>query len=1052
MLYSITQATGTGSAQILAVPEYLDPTHITVYVDSLATTAFSWITGSTISVTAGAGHPVRVVRTTSPGTRLSKYLDGQGLPASSLELDSKQAFYLAQEALDLAFLGGSAVGTPMAGLENTQAGLLALLNGTLGLSQLAADLRAKIGLIDADSTVAGSVAAKVLAETSARIAAVQAELDARNAALNQEAQNRGAAITAATLVQKGITDSLAQSVTTLTASTGANTAAIQSEVTTRTNADSALAQSITTLTTRVGNNESAVTTEAQARTTADSALASRVDYVRAGNSLGTLTQDPNAQGGIEFWDPGAATLVAGSQLGRKAFHATIATDCVPRTWIPVDLTRLYRVSGRFRRSADAGPYRTAYLVVRLVDSSGATIGGDGTYWFYPTGGFQPQEAWTGYTAVFGAGSARPFPSNAVQMQVSAILQYNSTGAAPLVGWHECEFLRIEDNEAARTVGVVAAAVTDETSARISAVGAVASRVTTLEASYASGGGYNDTEVRSLITNETSARATADSALAGRTNTLETKVDVGAGKTVEGRLLEVGTAAATATSSVATRATTLESKVNLPAGQTVTGLIADEATTRASADQANATNITTLQSSITGPGGVVSRLASVESSASTLSTSMGAVSAQFTLKVQARSDNLLAIAGIGLASTSNGPAGAAQSQMVFLADQFQFVPSAADINGTPQPLLQLGTVNGATSLVIPAQRYGDQSIGANVLIDGSITATKMVANLMQADNVLTRGLTVRDIFGNVILGSGTALPTNYVTPSPGWLNSNVTATSIGAVKTDLGNAPSGILNSTITVAGSRLYGIGAGSGTLVDNELIQLGANGTLTGAGGGQVTYSGIGGKALGLLDHITPANSQTYILAAAITNAQIGGDIFSDNYVSGVSGWRIYRNGYAELGNVRVRGDVQATSLNGQLVGTANIQDGAISNVIPAQLGSSTLVGQGAAALSCYITTTGGKLLVDVDWDTSIGAPQNTSTSATFDIRLDGSTVRTHTVTVTNPYSTGSVRQFIATASRKYVALSLPPGSHYVELVLTSAAAVTVQAGSTIVLMELKK
>jgi hypothetical protein len=76
------------------------------------------------------------------------------------------------------------------------------------------------------------------------------------------------------------------------------------------------------------------------------------------------------------------------------------------------------------------------------------------------------------------------------------------------------------------------------------------------------------------------------------------------------------------------------------------------------------------------------------------------------------------------------------------------------------------------------------------------------------------------------------------------------------------AVAGLINTSITISGVNLNGIGTGAGTAVANPGITLGANGALSGAGGGQVTYSGIGGKALGLLDDI------------ALTDAKLTGEL----------------------------------------------------------------------------------------------------------------------------------------------------------------------------------
>lgn len=103
--------------------------------------------------------------------------------------------------------------------------LLKALTGSITSSELHAALGARIDLIDGPDTMAGSVAARLLAEATARGAAITAEQSARQTA----------------------DTSLANSITALTASVGSNAAAISSEQTARANADAALASQINTV-------------------------------------------------------------------------------------------------------------------------------------------------------------------------------------------------------------------------------------------------------------------------------------------------------------------------------------------------------------------------------------------------------------------------------------------------------------------------------------------------------------------------------------------------------------------------------------------------------------------------------------------------------------------------------------------------------------------------------------------------------------------------------------------------------------------------------------
>lgn len=280
--------------------------------------------------------------------------------------------------------------------------LLAVLTGAITASQLQAALSARIDLIDAGSGVAGSVNARILTETTAR-----------------------------------------------------------------TSADDALTSSVTSLNATVASNTAAISAETTARANADTAATARIDTLRSAVNPGAISDDPELLGAGEFWTPGAATVVAGSQTGRNALRATATAIPTTRNSYAINAGKQYKVAGRFRSGGGASALRTAYLGVQLLDSAGVNIEGDGTFWFYPApSGSAPTASFVEWSGTFGFGSAKPFPANARYMRPVAYLFYNSTGTAPSGGWHEAEYLRIEDAEAQR----VDAAVQVEASTRASVDG------------------------------------------------------------------------------------------------------------------------------------------------------------------------------------------------------------------------------------------------------------------------------------------------------------------------------------------------------------------------------------------------------------------------------------------------------------------------------------------------------------------------------------------------------------------------------------------------------
>ena len=102
MAYSYKNYEGTGFPQTLIVPEYIDSSHIKVSVDGIFTEDFIWINSNSIQITATYLGAVQVSRSTSLSARIVDYIDGVPLTELALDNDSRQAFYLAQEANDRA--------------------------------------------------------------------------------------------------------------------------------------------------------------------------------------------------------------------------------------------------------------------------------------------------------------------------------------------------------------------------------------------------------------------------------------------------------------------------------------------------------------------------------------------------------------------------------------------------------------------------------------------------------------------------------------------------------------------------------------------------------------------------------------------------------------------------------------------------------------------------------------------------------------------------------------------------------------------------------------
>lgn len=105
MSFSVVRHTADGSTVNWTVPfEYLDKGDIIVRVNGVENTTFTWISSSVIQITPAVanGSLIVIQRRSSPGTRLVDYMTGEMLGEETLDLDSKQAFFLGQEAVDRA--------------------------------------------------------------------------------------------------------------------------------------------------------------------------------------------------------------------------------------------------------------------------------------------------------------------------------------------------------------------------------------------------------------------------------------------------------------------------------------------------------------------------------------------------------------------------------------------------------------------------------------------------------------------------------------------------------------------------------------------------------------------------------------------------------------------------------------------------------------------------------------------------------------------------------------------------------------------------------------
>lgn len=179
------------------------------------------------------------------------------------------------------------------------------------------------------------------------------------------------------------------------------------------------------------------------------------------------------------------------------------------------------------------------------------------------------------------------------------------------------------------------------------------------------------------------------------------------------------------------------------------------------------------------------------------------------------------------------------------------------------------------------------------IDGNGFAEFGAASIrgqLTASQIDTRGLSIKDMSGNVIFAAGTNLAYSYINADPGWLNSALTP-SITAAQT---TANSKVSKSGDTVTGRITFSIT--DGMFAGSDL----SNGVYFGKDGIVAKKAGVTTFAID--------NAGNATIGGNVTTGTIGGSnvsptyIRSSNYSSGSSGWTIDSSGNVEFNAINVR------------------------------------------------------------------------------------------------------------------------------------------------------
>ena len=242
----------------------------------------------------------------------------------------------------------------------------------------------------------------------------------------------------------------------------------------------------------------------------------------------------------------------------------------------------------------------------------------------------------------------------------------------------------------------------------------------------------------------------------------------------------------------------------------------------------------------------------------------------------------------------------------------------------------------------------------------ITGNLIVGNSITAANINSNGLIIRDNSGNAILGVGNNLASSYINPAPGWLNSNVsinangtlsgagsgqvTASGISALATNAASA----LSATVSISATTGAGFRAGS--------LTWDSSGNVTGGYGVAMTPGGIVG--------VSPSSVTTFSLNAVTGAANFAGtlQVGSSPTISGTTmtgtGAVINTNGTFALGtasqNMTYNGST--IKLNGFVSATTSYQ---ASYSIPSTGGNAVAFTSSSANPGQALVTIYGNLLV---------------------------------------------------------------------------------------------
>lgn len=446
-----------------------------------------------------------------------------------------------------------------------------------------------------------------------------------------------------------------------------NSAAIQSEASTRATADTALASTISTLSTATSTSLSTaaanLATEQTARTSGDSALASSISSLSTSFSTGlstanaAISSESSSRASGDSANAAAISALSTSfSTGLSTTNANVTAESTARA--TGDSSLASSITGL--STSISSSLSTANANITAEQSARATGDSQNASSITALSTSMSSSLSTANAALSTETSARSSGDSANAASISSLSTSVSTG-----------------------LSTANASIASEASTRSAADANLASQISQLQAvtfvpmagdSSGDAAGYaGATTVYAGVYSEQSARTDADLALATTISTLST------------------------------------SFTNAQAANAAQ--ITQEAQTRASADAANAALTSTVQSQTN------QNAAAVQTVSQSLTSLSGQLSASYTIKTQVTANGQTYIAGIGVGVNASG--GTVQSSVLVSASQF----SVIDPNGTA--VTSPFTITGG-QVYMNSALIGNAAI-TNAMIGQTIQATAMGAN-------------------------------------------------------------------------------------------------------------------------------------------------------------------------------------------------------------------------------------------------------------------------------------------------------------------------------------